>query len=193
MSMTSSDLICGHTDHFTTVFNAYWKKLYVIAFRRLRDEDLAKDIVQDVFVYFWKERHNIQINGSIEAYLKRSVQFQIIAHFRKNTIHSKALSFLLEKMNDVEVNIRDILTEQDFAKTVNSEVKEMPDTMQEIFQMRFEDRSVKEISAVMGLAEKTVRNNISIGLVRIRKAISRDFPEDFSAICLAIYILLGTK
>lgn len=193
MSITSSDLIFGHTDHFTTIFNAYWKKLYVIAYRRLRDEELAKDIVQDVFVYFWKERHNIQINGSIEAYLRRSVQFQIIAHFRKHTIHSKALSFLLEKMNEVEVNIRDILTEQDFAKTVNTEVKEMPETMQEIFHMRFEDHSVKEISASMGLAEKTVRNNISIGLIRIRKAISRDFPEDFSAICLAIYILLGTK
>lgn len=193
MSTISSDVVCGQTDYFTTVFNTYWKKLYVIAYRRLRDEDLAKDIVQDVFVYFWKERHNIQISGSLEAYLRRSVQYQIIAHFRKDTIHSKALGFLLEKMNEVEVNIRDILTEQDFANTVNSEVREMPDTMQEIFNMRFKDHSVKEISDNLGLAEKTVRNNISIGLVRIRKAISRDFPEDFSAICLALYILLGAK
>nr|WP_121272728.1 sigma-70 family RNA polymerase sigma factor [Pedobacter schmidteae] len=180
-------------DQFTVIFNTYWKKLYVIAYRRLRDEELAKDIVQDVFVYFWKERQNININGSLEAYLRKSVQYQIIAHFRKHTIHSKALGFLLEKMNEVEVNIRDILTEQDFANTVQTEVKEMPGTMQEIFNLRFKDQSVKEISESLGLAEKTVRNNISIGLVRIRKAISRDFPEDFSAICLALYILLGPK
>lgn len=193
MNITNADVINGQSESFTAIFNTYWKKLYVIAYRRLGDEELAKDIVQDVFVYFWKERQNININESLEGYLRRSVQYQIIAHFRKHTIHSKALSFLLEKMNEVEVNIRDILTEQDFANTVNSEVKEMPGTMQEIFKLRFKDQSIKEISEQLGLAEKTVRNNISIGLVRIRKAISRDFPEDFSAICLALYILLGTK
>ncbi|TCC92771.1 RNA polymerase sigma factor [Pedobacter hiemivivus] len=193
MNITTPEVINGQPESFTAIFNTYWKKLYVIAYRRLGDEELAKDIVQDVFVYFWKERQNIIINESLEAYLRRSVQYQIIAHFRKHTIHSKALSFLLEKMNEVEVNIRDILTEQDFANTVNSEVKEMPDTMQEIFKLRFKDQSIKEISEQLGLAEKTVRNNISMGLVRIRKAISRDFPEDFSAICLALYILLGTK
>lgn len=193
MNITNADVINGQSESFTAIFNTYWKKLYVIAYRRLGDEELAKDIVQDVFVYFWKERENISINESLEAYLRRSVQYQIIAHFRKHTIHSKALSFLLEKMNEVEVNIRDILTEQDFANTVNSEVKEMPGTMQEIFKLRFKDQSIKEISEQLGLAEKTVRNNISIGLVRIRKAISRDFPEDFSAICLALYILLGAK
>lgn len=193
MNITNADVTNGQSESFTAIFNTYWKKLYVIAYRRLGDEELAKDIVQDVFVYFWKERENISINESLEAYLRRSVQYQIIAHFRKHTIHSKALSFLLEKMNEVEVNIRDILTEQDFANTVNSEVKEMPGTMQEIFKLRFKDQSIKEISEQLGLAEKTVRNNISIGLVRIRKAISRDFPEDFSAICLALYILLGAK
>jgi len=193
MNITTPEVINGQPESFTAIFNTYWKKLYVIAYRRLGDEELAKDIVQDVFVYFWKERQNININESLEGYLRRSVQYQIIAHFRKHTIHSKALSFLLEKMNEVEVNIRDILTEQDFANTVNSEVKEMPDTMQEIFKLRFKDQSIKEISEQLGLAEKTVRNNISIGLVRIRKAISRDFPEDFSAICLALYILLGVK
>jgi RNA polymerase sigma-70 factor (family 1) len=193
MNITTPEVINGQLESFTAIFNTYWKKLYVIAYRRLGDEELAKDIVQDVFVYFWKERQNIIINESLEAYLRRSVQYQIIAHFRKHTIHSKALSFLLEKMNEVEVNIRDILTEQDFANTVNSEVKEMPDTMQEIFKLRFKDQSIKEISEQLGLAEKTVRNNISMGLVRIRKAISRDFPEDFSAICLALYILLGAK
>jgi len=193
MNIIPSDVIYGQAEDFTVIFNTYWKKLYVIAYRRLGDEELAKDIVQDVFVYFWKERQNISINGSLEAYLRRSVQYQIIAHFRKHTIHSKALDFLLMKMNEVELNIRDILTEQDFANTINSEVKQMPDTMQEIFKLRFKDQSVKEISEHLGLAEKTVRNNISIGLVRIRKAISRDFPEDFSAICMVLYILLGNK
>lgn len=193
MSTTPTNFICGQADHFTSIFNTYWKKLYVIAYRRLRDEELAKDIVQDVFVYFWKERQKIEINGSLEAYLRRSVQYQIIAHFRKHAIHSRALDFLLEKMNEVEVNIRDILTEQDFANTVNSEVKEMPDTMKQIFNLRFKDHSVQEISENLGLAEKTVRNNISIGLVRIRKAISRDFPEDFSAICMVLYLMLGGK
>lgn len=175
---------------YARVFNDHWKKLYTSAYLRLRDEELAKDMVQDLFVNVWQRRHTIQITESMEAYLCRSLQYQLIAHFRKENIRSKAFAYLLEKMAEVEERISDRLTEQDLEKTVSAELKQMPDTMREIFNLRIRDYTVAEIAKSLNLAEKTVRNNISKGLSRIRKAISRDFPEDFSAICLALYIIL---
>ena len=32
-------------ENYTSIFNAHWKKLYIIAYRRLQDVALAKDMV----------------------------------------------------------------------------------------------------------------------------------------------------
>ncbi|QNL52005.1 sigma-70 family RNA polymerase sigma factor [Olivibacter sp. SDN3] len=176
--------------NYTSIFNTYWKKLYVIAYRRLRDSELAKDMVQDVFVYCWQQRSSIQINTSIEGYLRAALQYQLIAYFRKLDVKDRAFAYLYQRMVDVEAHIKDVLTEQDLSKMLDDELERMPETMREIFKLRIRDYTVDEIASDLNLAEKTVRNNISKGMHRLRKALSKDFPEDFSAICLVLYFLL---
>lgn len=177
-------------DNYTSIFNAYWKKLYVIAYRRLQDAELAKDMVQEVFVYCWQQRANIQINTAIEAYLRTALQYQLIAHFRKLDVKGRAFTYLYQRMVQVHSHMKDVLAQQDLEKTLNHELQQMPDTMREIFELRIRDYSVDEIACSLNLAEKTVRNNISKGLHQLRKALAKDFPDDFSAICLLFYILL---
>ncbi|MBK1438886.1 sigma-70 family RNA polymerase sigma factor [Parapedobacter sp. ISTM3] len=177
-------------ENYTTIFNSYWRKLYTIAYRRLRDTELAKDMVQEVFVYCWQQREAIRITTSVEAYLRSALQYQLVAHFRKLDINDRAFAYLYERMVEVEAHMRDMLTEQDLAKTLNTELELMPDTMREIFKLRIRDYTVVEIAQSLNLAEKTVRNNIAKGLHRLRNAVSKDFPEDFSAICLSLYVLL---
>ncbi|GGC23619.1 DNA-directed RNA polymerase sigma-70 factor [Parapedobacter defluvii] len=177
-------------ENYTTIFNTHWRKLYAIAYRRLHDAEVAKDMVQEVFVYCWQQREAICITTSAEAYLRTALQYQLVAHFRKLDINDRAFAYLYQRMVEVEEHMRDILTEQDLANTLNSEVEQMPDTMREIFRLRIRDYTVDEIAQSLNIAEKTVRNNISKGLHRLRKAVSKDFPEDFSAVCFVLYLLL---
>ncbi|HWV71514.1 MAG TPA: sigma-70 family RNA polymerase sigma factor [Pseudosphingobacterium sp.] len=176
--------------NYTSIFNTYWKTLYVKAYRRLHDAELAKDIVQEVFVYCWQQRESIQINTSIEAYLNTALQFRIISHFRKLSIKDRAFTYLYQRMVEIETHMKDVLTERDLVRALDNELERMPATMREIFKLRIRDYTVDEIASSLNLAEKTVRNNISKGLHQLRKALSKDFPEDFSAICIVLYILL---
>ena len=177
-------------ENYTDVFNDHWRTLYVIAYRRLRDTEVAKDIVQEVFVYCWQKRETIRISTAVEAYLRSALQYRLFAHFRKLAIQDRAYAHLYERMVAVEAHMRDILTEQDLEKTLTAELETMPATMREIFKLRIRDYSVNEIAESLNLAEKTVRNNITKGAYRLHKAVSKDFPEDFSAISLLLYVLL---
>lgn len=177
-------------DNYTTIFQTYWRTLYAIAYRRLRDAEFAKDIVQEVFVYCWQQRETIRITTSVEAYLRTALQYQLVAHFRKLDINDRAFAYLYERMVEVESHMQDILTEKDLAKAVTNEVEQMPETMRDIFRLRIRDYTVDEIAQSLNIAEKTVRNNIAKGLHRLRKAMAKDFPEDFSAVCLTLYFLL---
>lgn len=177
-------------ENYTSIFNTYWRKLYAVAYQRLQDAEIAKDVVQEVFVYCWQQREAIQINRSIEAYLRTALQYQLIAHFRKMNIQDRAFSYLYQRMVEVNSQMHDVLTQQDLQTALNREFHQMSDTMREIFKLRIQNYSVDEIASSLNLAEKTVRNNISKGLHQLRKALAKDFPEDLSAICLVLYILL---
>lgn len=177
-------------NNYAAVFKTHWRKLYSLAYKRVRDSELAKDLVQEVFTYCWQQKDRIQINTSMEAYLRSALQYQIIAHFRKMDIRERAFSQLYEQMVKVEEHMRDILTEQDLARSLNAELEKMSLTMREIYRMRFQSYSVKEIASTLNIAEKTVRNNISLGLNQLRVSISKDFPEDFPAICMVLYLIL---
>jgi len=176
--------------NYQVVVKSHWRKLFAIAFRRLHDDELAKDLVQDVFTYCWQQRDVIRIHTSVEAYLRVSLQHLLLAHFRKLDIESKAFDLLYQRMVEVEEHMRDILTEKDLKKTLSAEMENMPDTMQEIFKLRMHDYTVEEIAQSLNIANKTVKNNLSLGLHRLRKAIAKNFPEDFPAICFVLYILL---
>lgn len=176
--------------NYTILFNTYWKGLYAIAYRRLRDADLAKDIVQDLFVYCWQQRDTIRINTSIEAYLRSALQYRLIAHFRKLDVEDRAFTYLYDRMVEVEASIKDKLAVQDLGRMLDKEFEQMPDTMREIFKLRSRDYSVNEIAENLNLAEKTVRNNITRGLQQLRTALSKDFPEEYSALFFVLYILL---
>lgn len=175
---------------YTTIFNANWKKLYAIAYRRLRDSELAKDMVQEVFVYLWKQREHIRIKESVEAYLRGALQYQLIAHFRKENIRGRAFAYLLERMVEVEEQMKDVLVREDLEKTLKEGLVEMPNTMQAIFKLRIHNYSVHEIAESLDLTEKTVRNNISKGLHHMRKVLSREHPDDLLVVLLALHIIL---
>lgn len=177
-------------ENYPIIFKKYWELLYVLAYRRLRDRDLAKDMVQEVFVYCWKQKDAIVINESLEAYLRSALQYQLIAHFRKEQIQSRAFSYLYERMVAVKSEIRDFLTEQDLSNTLQSELEQMPATMREVFKLRIRDYSVDEIAQSLNLAKKTVRNNLSRGSHRLRKALVKRFPEDYLVVFFILYTIL---
>jgi len=53
---------------FTEIYNRYWDKLYYIAYKHLQSEAASEEIVQDVFLTFWKKRAQFDIQ-ILQAYL----------------------------------------------------------------------------------------------------------------------------
>src|SRR5688572_16341349 len=70
-----------HGSALKEIFDKYHFHLFEIAMGVLRDEDIAKDIVQDVFVDLWNRRHGSNIR-LLSNYLAKSVKFQVLKHIR---------------------------------------------------------------------------------------------------------------
>lgn len=177
-------------ENFEGLALRYWRKLYVIALRRVNDEEVAKDLVQEVFTHCWQQRETIRIHTSVESYFRMSLHRLIIAHFRRLDVTSKAFAYVEQRLLEEEEHMPDLLSQKDIQKTLNQEVEIMPFTMRQIFRLRMKDYTVEEIAHSLNIAPKTVRNNISQGLHFLKKAIAKDFPKDFPTISILLYVFL---
>jgi RNA polymerase sigma-70 factor (family 1) len=152
---------------FTLLYNRFWETLFAIAYNRLKEVQVAEDIVHDVFCSIWHNRHSISPNN-LKAYLAASVKYIVLAHlrrkeyFRKYQLENKLTSEEVPSPED-EPHYRQILN------MMEEEINELPDACKLIFKCSRElGMSSKEIAAQFHISPKTVDNQINKALHRIR-------------------------
>ena len=71
---------------FEKVFNEYWELLYRCAIKKVKSEDAAKDLVQDVFVVFWNDIDNIPEDRNLLPYLYTVLKHKTLKLFEKDEV-----------------------------------------------------------------------------------------------------------
>lgn len=76
---------------FDRLYLATWYNLYNQAWRRVEDEDVSKDMVQDVFIKLWEGRESINIKGSVASYLNVVLKNRVMDYFQSENVLKDAL------------------------------------------------------------------------------------------------------
>ncbi|MEO7049630.1 MAG: sigma-70 family RNA polymerase sigma factor, partial [Ferruginibacter sp.] len=123
---TDEDLLLrlagGDRFAFTELYNRYWEDLFITAAKALRSKQEAADVIQDVFLSFWKRRYDLNIDGSVAAYLHTSVRYKCIHYIEKNIIRRDYLVQLAEiaissSSPNAEINLELKEMQQTISKT----------------------------------------------------------------------------
>ena len=164
-------------DSFEDLFNRHWQDLFNKAYRRLRDQSEAEDMVQDIFATIWSRRHTIEINSSFQGYLHNALKYKIIKWVERKNLHEEASSYLLSRMEQIESTVFDVMAASDVKKSLDEAIQSFPENMRKIFLLRAESYSIREIAEALGIAEQTVKNNNSEALRRLKLMISAKHPD----------------
>ncbi|PTS94719.1 RNA polymerase sigma-70 factor, partial [Pedobacter sp. HMWF019] len=73
----------GDRTAFTVIYQRYWKKIFIIACKRIGDAHVAEEIVQEIFLNFWRKRHSFVITTGFQNYFAIAVKFEILDLMRK--------------------------------------------------------------------------------------------------------------
>jgi RNA polymerase sigma-70 factor (ECF subfamily) len=68
----------GDVHAFELLFRRYFEPLWRFAYRYVRADDIAEDIVQEVFARIWERRAQWRVAGDVKTYLFRAVRNQTI-------------------------------------------------------------------------------------------------------------------
>lgn len=154
---------------FNILYNRYWKKLYNITNKRIKDREAAEEIVQDLFTSLWLNRKKIHVHTSFENYLYGSIRYLIIACYQKQASKLK-FEEGFSKVNTITDNTTEnaILT-NDLIQSLNRKIYLLPDKCRSVFELSRKDHKTnKEIAVVMGISEKTVENHMTKALKILR-------------------------
>src|ERR1700761_2936944 len=94
---------------FNELFREYEHPLYLFAFKMLKSEMAAKDIIQDVFLKLWLIRDKISEIKSISSFLYKLTENKVFDHLRASASDKKKrqdLWFRLHQSNEQNVGVQ---------------------------------------------------------------------------------------
>ena len=147
------------------------KKLLRFATHFLKDEDEAKDVVQDVFLKLWQKRDELENIENIEAYALRMTRNRCLDTIRANkTIPINAETDRKIKEESVDVHVQIEFSES--ANQIKKLIERLPDLQRTVMIMRdIEQLTYDEIAESTELQLNAIRVNLS----RARKKVRDEF------------------
>jgi RNA polymerase sigma-70 factor (ECF subfamily) len=173
----------GDEHALTQLYKAHWQPLYLSAYHILKDRKACEDIVQEIFLQLWLRRESLEVRETLKTYLSTAVRYQVFHHIRKTT--KKAA--IPEKVKvTLAGNSDEALLCKDLHGQVHQVVEELPDRCRLIYRLsREEQLSHKEIAHRLNISIKTVENQLTIALRRVRHHL-----EEYSIIGMGGIIFL---
>ncbi len=164
---------------FDELFMQYSKPLFYYAAKFVEDE-VARDIVQDVFVKLWSDRA-ITIRQSLNALLFTMVRNSCFQHLEKQKVRNKYFQSTKLIFQEEELRYymeeKTSLIEQELEDKLNKVLDSLPDRCRQIFVLsRFENKKNKEIADELDISVKAVEKQITKALATIRSGMKDYLP-----------------
>lgn len=160
---------------YESLFRQHYSFLCLVAFRIVRDQDTAQDIVQDFFLDIWQRRSEIQSIGSFQAYATRAVKNGSISFLRKQQVLSDEQLNNLPTGEDPFGEKELIISGEVITSRVMEVVQLLPEERKKIFLLYAIDRlSYAQIAEKQNISVNTVKTQMKRAYAFIRENMADD-------------------
>ena len=155
---------------YNCLFELLWEPMYRYAASIVMDDNLAKDLVQEVWLDYWNRRKVLQVQN-IKSYLYKAVRYQCYKKLRDTKFNSTQIEIAnsLPSPSSVELE-EDVVA---LYRKIELIISGLPNRCQEIFRLsRMNDYSNQQIAVALNISQRSVENNISLALRKLRKELA---------------------
>lgn len=162
---------------FERIFRTYYAQLIRYGMSMVRNESVAEEITQDIFMYLWEKRKDIELKSSLKSYLFTSVRYKAINYIKLELPRLQVTSDLegVTALASTEM----VTSESDRLKLkVQQAIDHLPDKCKNIFILsRYGGLTYKEIAEELNLSVKTVENQMGNALKKLREMLETEMKE----------------
>lgn len=146
------------------LFRDYSKPLFYYALKFV-DQELAKDIVQDIFYKLWDDK-NIQISSSLNGFLFTMVRNKCLQQIEKQKVRNQYFQLVSFQLKTEELSFYSTesssLIQLELQKQLDEAIGKLPTKCREVFELsRIHLKKNKEIADELQISIKTVEKHLS--------------------------------
>lgn len=149
----------GDKEAFEDIYWLHRAAIYGLAFRYLKDTQLAEDAVQDVFLKLWLYRSNLDDDKSLRGFLLSTLKNHVL-NMMKGEKRRIARQFdYAANLPKEEETPEEIIFFNETELIVHEGLRRLPENKQLVFRLkRFDGYSNREIAIRMGISIHTVKS-----------------------------------
>ena len=172
--LNDSDLLSSlsqdNDEALKLLYKKYWQPLFLSAYNVLKDKEACEDMVQDIFIQLWQKRASLVIKTSLSAYLFTATRYQVFHYIKHAATRVELFQNLEEKFMTPAPDIP--LYAKDLQEKIDKAVDNLPDKCRDIYKLSREQQlSYRQIADQLQISPKTVENQLSIALKKLRFAL----------------------
>jgi RNA polymerase sigma-70 factor (family 1) len=154
---------------FTEIYNRYWRTVFAIGYSRLKDAQIAEDILHDVFASLWANRNKTEII-SLQNYLASATKYLVFATFRKKAHEER---YYTNPVLQPEPSVENDIIYKQLYEFASKEIESLPERCRLVFRYREKGMTNSEIALQMKISIKTVENQVNKAFHHLRFAMKK--------------------
>jgi len=156
------------------LFSCYYHRFFSMAIQFIHDPQQAQDLMQEIFIALSIRLHELNTAESVEAFLTEATRNACLQYRQQLREKYRNDAGLATMASIDEHTAENALIQAEVLLTIEREIDKLPKERKKVVKHWYEGFSYKEIAAELGLSEQTVRNQKSLAMLSLRKALGKN-------------------
>lgn len=164
-----SRIAAGDEKAFTALFRHYNKKVYGIVVRLTRHNQLAEEIVQDVFLIIWQKRREIVLIQDFRAYLFTIARNKIYKALKRKAIDCKTDMIHRGASSSMHNDTENRIIEKDNNLLLQKIIDQLPAQQKKVYRLMKEQGMKRgEVAELLQIHPETIKSHLAQAMKSIR-------------------------
>ena len=181
-----STLSIDRKEVFEKLFNIYYGTLVCYAQKYTKREEIAEDLVQDLFVSLWESHRIFPSQAAFRSFLYISIKNSALDYLKHQNVESRYIEEALTAGMSLSDNSS--LKEEVF-QLLFQQIDLLPERCREIFLLHLEGLDNETIAKKLSLSIETVKTQKKRAMKTLRDNLKEDLPQKYSDISFFLIFL----
>jgi RNA polymerase sigma-70 factor (family 1) len=151
----------GDSRAFEELYDSYKLRLAGNLYKLLKSDELAKEVLQDLFLKVWDNRAQIDPEKSFRSYLFRIGENMVNDFYRRAARDKRLRDQLVQANSEIYSHIEEQLFFKEDSGLLKEAIELMPPQRKLVYTLcKMEGRSYKEVEELLGINAKTINSHL---------------------------------
>lgn len=151
---------------FGRIFKAQYPNLYYYALHLLKDEEMSRDIVSEVFTRVWENFSSYKLD-TLPSLLFKMVKSKCLDYLRHSAVHAQYADYYLHAVDECYTNNEE---DEERIRLATEMLDLLPDTTRHVLEECYlNHKKYREVAEEMDICQETVKRHIMKALKLLRE------------------------